>query len=228
MEVELEEIENHIVRHKPVGINTLLRKTRFTRKELQIMYQGFKQECPAGMLTEEVFKDVYCKFFPQGDATMYAQLVFRSFDKEHNGSLNFEVRTLLLLDIVAEHDDTVAQSDCSKSRSEKEKGTIRSPNYPKWYGPHRFCNYEVGIPSNKQVLLNFTEVALNMDHDRIVVFDGPDCLSKRIGVVHHMNTPAYVSSSNRISALFITDGVSGPWRFKAEYSAGKCHLNWIK
>ncbi|OON13969.1 EF hand, partial [Opisthorchis viverrini] len=43
-EAELEEIENHIVRHKPVGINTLLRKTQFSRKELQIMYQGFKQQ----------------------------------------------------------------------------------------------------------------------------------------------------------------------------------------
>ncbi|CAL8072330.1 unnamed protein product [Calicophoron daubneyi] len=90
MEAELEEIENHIVRHKPVAINTLLRKTQFSRRELQIMYQGFKQECPAGKLNEEVFKEIYCKFFPQGDATMYAQLVFRSFDQEHNGTLTFE------------------------------------------------------------------------------------------------------------------------------------------
>ncbi|KAF7248425.1 hypothetical protein EG68_09791 [Paragonimus skrjabini miyazakii] len=43
MDAELEEIENHIVRHKPVAITTLLRKTQFTRRELQIMYQGFKQ-----------------------------------------------------------------------------------------------------------------------------------------------------------------------------------------
>ncbi|KAF8565929.1 hypothetical protein P879_03996 [Paragonimus westermani] len=90
MDTELEEIENHIVRHKPVAITTLLRKTQFTRRELQIMYQGFKQECPSGTLNEEIFKDIYCKFFPQGDATMYAQLVFRSFDREHNGSLTFE------------------------------------------------------------------------------------------------------------------------------------------
>ncbi|CAH8821302.1 unnamed protein product [Trichobilharzia szidati] len=90
METDFEEPENHIVRHKPVGINTLLRKTRFSRKELQIMYQGFKQECPAGTLNEDSFKDIYCKFFPQGDATVYAQLVFRSFDQEHNGTLTFE------------------------------------------------------------------------------------------------------------------------------------------
>lgn len=24
------------------------------------------QECPAGTLNEEVFKEIYCKFFPQG------------------------------------------------------------------------------------------------------------------------------------------------------------------
>ncbi|KAF6769091.1 hypothetical protein AHF37_12497 [Paragonimus kellicotti] len=51
-----------------------------------------KQECPSGTLNEEIFKEIYCKFFPQGDATTYAQLVFRSFDREHNGSLTFEVR----------------------------------------------------------------------------------------------------------------------------------------
>ncbi|KAK4471717.1 hypothetical protein MN116_005119 [Schistosoma mekongi] len=90
METDYEEPESHIVRHKPVGIKTLLRKTRFSRKELQIMYQGFKQECPAGTLNEDSFKDIYCKFFPQGDATVYAQLVFRSFDQEHNGTLTFE------------------------------------------------------------------------------------------------------------------------------------------
>ncbi|CAH8553765.1 unnamed protein product [Schistosoma rodhaini] len=90
METDYEEPESHIVRHKPVGIKTLLRKTRFSRKELQIMYQGFKQECPAGTLNEDSFKDIYCKFFPQGDATVYAQLVFRSFDQDHNGTLTFE------------------------------------------------------------------------------------------------------------------------------------------
>ncbi|KAH8877223.1 Calsenilin [Schistosoma japonicum] len=55
-----------------------------------ISWDDTLQECPAGTLNEDAFKDIYCKFFPQGDATVYAQLVFRSFDQEHNGTLTFE------------------------------------------------------------------------------------------------------------------------------------------
>lgn len=30
------------------------------------MYRGFKQECPSGMVTEPMFKEIYSHFFPQG------------------------------------------------------------------------------------------------------------------------------------------------------------------
>lgn len=35
--------ETHVTRTKPEGLDVLCRDTKFTRKELQIMYRGFKQ-----------------------------------------------------------------------------------------------------------------------------------------------------------------------------------------
>jgi len=40
---ELDNVETEIVRYKPEGLDALCRLTKFTRKELQIMYRGFKQ-----------------------------------------------------------------------------------------------------------------------------------------------------------------------------------------
>ena len=40
---ELEDEELHVTRIKPEGLDVLCRDTKFTRKELQIMYRGFKQ-----------------------------------------------------------------------------------------------------------------------------------------------------------------------------------------
>lgn len=40
---EFDELELQVVRYKPEGLDTLCRNTKFSRKELQIMYRGFKQ-----------------------------------------------------------------------------------------------------------------------------------------------------------------------------------------
>ena len=40
---DLDDLEMQVVRYKPEGIEALCKNTNFTRKELQIMYRGFKQ-----------------------------------------------------------------------------------------------------------------------------------------------------------------------------------------
>ena len=40
---DLDDLEMQSVRYKPEGLETLCRNTKFTKKELQIMYRGFKQ-----------------------------------------------------------------------------------------------------------------------------------------------------------------------------------------
>lgn len=53
-------------RHRPEQLATLAATTRFTRKEIQLIYRGFKQECPTGLVDEDGFKKIFSQFFPQG------------------------------------------------------------------------------------------------------------------------------------------------------------------
>ncbi|XP_021351613.1 Kv channel-interacting protein 4-like isoform X14 [Mizuhopecten yessoensis] len=87
---EFDDLEMQVVRYKPEGLDTLCRNTKFSRKELQIMYRGFKQECPTGIVNEETFKEIYGQFFPQGDSSAYAHYVFNTFDHDRNGTISFE------------------------------------------------------------------------------------------------------------------------------------------
>lgn len=88
---ELEEVDFNIVRYRPESLDTLCEITKFSRKELQIMYRGFKQGCPSGIVNVDQFKEIYAQFFPQGDSGKYAQLIFNTFDKDQNGTISFEV-----------------------------------------------------------------------------------------------------------------------------------------
>jgi len=88
--VEHEEGECPLPRYRPDGIDALCKATGFSRKELQLMYRSFKQECPTGTVNEATFKRIYTHFFPYGDVSAYAHYVFRAFDVSHNGVINFE------------------------------------------------------------------------------------------------------------------------------------------
>ncbi|XP_059586222.1 Kv channel-interacting protein 2 isoform X2 [Alligator mississippiensis] len=85
-----DELELATVCHRPEGLEQLQEQTRFSRKELQVLYRGFKNECPSGLVTEESFKQIYSQFFPQGDSSTYAAFLFNAFDTDHDGSISFE------------------------------------------------------------------------------------------------------------------------------------------
>lgn len=87
---EVDETEKQVTRYKPEGLDALCRTTKFSRKELQIMYRGFKNECPSGVVNEDTFKYIYSQFFPQGDCTSYAHYVFNTFDQDRSGTISFE------------------------------------------------------------------------------------------------------------------------------------------
>ncbi|XP_029919664.1 Kv channel-interacting protein 2-like isoform X3 [Myripristis murdjan] len=76
--------------YRPEGLDHLMQQTNFSKKELQILYRGFKSECPSGAVNEETFKNIYSQFFPQGDSSMYAHFLFEAFDTKNNGSISFE------------------------------------------------------------------------------------------------------------------------------------------
>ncbi|XP_038677931.1 Kv channel-interacting protein 2-like isoform X2 [Scyliorhinus canicula] len=85
-----DEFEPSTVCHRPEGLEQLQGQTKFTKKELQVLYRGFKTECPSGVVNEETFKQIYSQFFPQGDSSMYAHFLFNAFDTDQNGSVSFE------------------------------------------------------------------------------------------------------------------------------------------
>ncbi|KAH8876640.1 Kv channel-interacting protein isoform 3 [Schistosoma japonicum] len=83
-------LKNQELQAKPISIRKLEMMTNFTRKELQLLYQGFKNMCPSGVANKESFIRVYQRYFPNRASSAYAQLCFRVFDKHQTGELTFE------------------------------------------------------------------------------------------------------------------------------------------
>ncbi|KAM4550014.1 recoverin-like [Fundulus diaphanus] len=64
--------------------------TKFSETEIVQWYENFKKQCPTGRISKEEFQNIYRKFFPDSDANTYAQHVFRSFDTNDDGTLDFK------------------------------------------------------------------------------------------------------------------------------------------
>uniref|UniRef100_A0A672LQH7 Visinin-like n=1 Tax=Sinocyclocheilus grahami TaxID=75366 RepID=A0A672LQH7_SINGR len=64
--------------------------TRFSENELSQWYENFQKQCPSGRISPDEFKKIYERFFPDSDAAAYAQHVFRSFDTNDDGTLDFK------------------------------------------------------------------------------------------------------------------------------------------
>jgi len=75
----------------PEQVNEIKQKTenKLTEKEIKEWYKGFMNDNPQGFLEVEEFKRIYSNFFPYGKADKFAEQVFRSFDTDHNGQMDF-------------------------------------------------------------------------------------------------------------------------------------------
>ncbi|KAM3597822.1 uncharacterized protein V6R79_009536 [Siganus canaliculatus] len=71
-------------------LEDLKSNTKYSETELCTWYQSFLKECPSGKISREQFEGIYASFFPNADPTEYARHVFRSFDTNADGTLDFK------------------------------------------------------------------------------------------------------------------------------------------
>ncbi|XP_051520624.1 visinin-like [Myxocyprinus asiaticus] len=71
-------------------LNDLKVNTKFSEAEITQWYENFQKQCPSGRITLNQFEEIYSRFFPDSDAKTYAQHVFRSFDTNDDGTLDFK------------------------------------------------------------------------------------------------------------------------------------------
>ncbi|ESN95937.1 hypothetical protein HELRODRAFT_185956 [Helobdella robusta] len=68
----------------------LIDNTEFSKEQIKAWYKGFMKDCPDGQLTREKFLEVYSSFFPQGEANKFCEHVFRTFDSDNSGKIDFK------------------------------------------------------------------------------------------------------------------------------------------
>ena len=82
-------------------LQTLLRQFRFDAKFMVVFFfKYFQQDCPNGRLTPAKFVDMYKMFFPSGNAEEFCDHVFRTFDMDKNGYIDFKVSALFLYKLI--------------------------------------------------------------------------------------------------------------------------------
>ncbi|GAV09372.1 hypothetical protein RvY_18923-1 [Ramazzottius varieornatus] len=73
-------------------LDFLRANTNFDETTIREWHTGFHRDCPNGKLSPEKFVEVYKVFFPSGNASLFCEHVFRTFDQDKSG----EARPLLI------------------------------------------------------------------------------------------------------------------------------------
>eukprot|EP00794_Sanderia_malayensis_P010755 gene10755-11905_t len=73
----------------PSELNDLMHKTHFEEKELQVWYSGFIKDCPDGLLNRDQFIDLYSSFYGSENAKKFVSHVYRTFDANKDGKIDF-------------------------------------------------------------------------------------------------------------------------------------------
>ena len=79
-------------------INRLTQNTNYTPEQIRQWHAAFLRDCPSGKLSSKQFTEVYKKFYPEHEAEKYSAQVFRTFDMDNNGYIDF-VEFLLAVNV---------------------------------------------------------------------------------------------------------------------------------
>merc|ERR1712126_183780 len=81
-------------------LDFLKTNTRYDEDTIQEWYKGFMVDCPDGKLSPTAFMKIYSKCFPSGNAGEFCEHVFRTFDSDKNGYIDFR-EFLLAIDVTS-------------------------------------------------------------------------------------------------------------------------------
>lgn len=84
-------------------IELLLKNTHFNREQIVEWHQGFIKDCPKGKLDKKKFVDVYRQFYPHGKADKFCGFVFRTFDSDQSGEIDF-IEFLVAISVTSQGD----------------------------------------------------------------------------------------------------------------------------
>merc|ERR1712156_1045891 len=81
-------------------LDFLVSNTHYSADIITDWYKGFKQDCPDGKLDPNAFMKIYSKVLPMGNASEFCDHVFRTFDTDKNGYIDFK-EFLLAIDVTS-------------------------------------------------------------------------------------------------------------------------------
>ena len=81
-------------------VQFLKANTRYDEEVIHEWYAGFMADCPDGRLNKEAFLKIYSKCFPDGNPEEFCDHVFRTFDSDKNGFIDFQ-EFLLAIDVMS-------------------------------------------------------------------------------------------------------------------------------
>ena len=87
-----------------MDLDFCLKRTRFNEKSILHWFRSFRSECPEGKLSHPHLLDLFQKVFPGGNAESFCNHIFRIFDSDGNGFLDFK-EFLMALDIAQCQDE---------------------------------------------------------------------------------------------------------------------------
>lgn len=71
-------------------VEFLKRHTDYEESTIRDWYSGFQQDCPSGKLSRSKFLELYKMFFTTGNPERFCDHVFRTFDADNNGHIDFK------------------------------------------------------------------------------------------------------------------------------------------